>query len=290
MAAGNTPQGAKTSGSGDDDLSMEEILQSIRRIIAEDDGDTKKPAAAANAAPVDSSVLELTEMVADDGSVVSLKADEKPVEPVKEAASADILSSIDEALTPEKPTDMSPAKPEAKPVEQPVAAPAAASQDDIDAMFAAPALAAPVAAAPAAPAPAPTVAVAAPAAPKPAAPAAPAPTVAAAAPVTPKPPAPAAPAAKPSPVETADSLLSAEASSAASSAIKKLKDAEPELPPLVTTPSPHFRSGNSVEDMVADMLRPMMKSWLDANLPQIVERIVEREVKKLTKYLTDNES
>ena len=245
MATGNTPQAAKTPGTGEDDLSMEEILQSIRRIIAEDDADVKKaPANDANAA-ADSSVLELTDMVKDDGTVVSLKAEEKPVEDAKEAAPADILSTIDKALTPEKS--------EEKPVEKPAAKAAAASQDDIDAMFAAtPPAAAPAPVAPPAPQPAPAAA-------KPAA-----------APATPT-----------------DSLLSAEASSAATSAIKKLKSAEPEPPPLVTTPSAHFRSGNTVEDMVTDMLRPMMKSWLDANLPQIVERIVEREVKKLTKYLSD---
>jgi len=233
---------------------MEEILQSIRRIIAEDDGEAKKAAPAAAPAGNDD-VLELTEMVAEDGKTVNVKADEKPAEPAKSGTEpADVLNTIDAALTPEKPKEMPPVQPEQKPAElKPTdqAAPkAASSQDDIDAMFA--------------------TAAPAPAAPEPAAPIVPAPV------------------AKPTaPVETADSLLSSAASSAAASSIKKLKSAEPEPAPLVTTPSPHFRSGNTVEDMVADMLKPMMKSWLDANLPQIVERIVEREVKKLTKYLTD---
>ena len=260
--AANTAEGAKKSGASDEDLSMEEILQSIRRIIAEDDTDAKKVTPiSVNSA--DNDILELTEMVAEDGSVLELKDEkpaeavaekpvEKPAEPIK-TIPADVLNTIDQALTPEKLAEM---PPEPKPIEQaaaPQPAKAVSAQDDIDAMFAAPAPA---------PAPAPASAPAAPAA------------------------APAA-AAKPAPVETADSLLSTAASSAAASSIQKLKSAEPEPPPLVTTPSPHFQSGNSVEGMVADMLRPMMKSWLDANLPQIVERIVEREVKKLTKYLTD---
>jgi cell pole-organizing protein PopZ len=58
--------------------SMEEILASIRRIIAED-GDTAAPPAAAKPAekpepPQEEEVLELTEVVEPDGSVVSLAA------------------------------------------------------------------------------------------------------------------------------------------------------------------------------------------------------------------------
>ncbi|MCF4165039.1 DUF2497 domain-containing protein [Zavarzinia compransoris] len=52
---------------GEADPSMEDILASIRRIIAED-GEARDTAAAETT----DSVLELTEMVADDGSVVSL--------------------------------------------------------------------------------------------------------------------------------------------------------------------------------------------------------------------------
>lgn len=65
---------------------MEEILASIRRIISEND-ETGAPAggapAAAQQAPATGDdVLELTDMVADDGSVVSLSApfDDSPVE------------------------------------------------------------------------------------------------------------------------------------------------------------------------------------------------------------------
>ena len=58
--------------------SMEEILASIRRIISED-AEGQKPAAAAEAAgaaqaaePADDDILDLTDKVNDDGSVVSL--------------------------------------------------------------------------------------------------------------------------------------------------------------------------------------------------------------------------
>src|SRR5581483_9062175 len=66
--------------------SMEEILASIRRIISED-ADGQKPAAPAEAAPApagsepephDDDILDLTDKVNDDGSVVSLHGDEFP--------------------------------------------------------------------------------------------------------------------------------------------------------------------------------------------------------------------
>jgi cell pole-organizing protein PopZ len=201
------------TGAGGEELSMEEILHSIRKIIAEDDPDGKK----ANGKPKEgesvpgSDVLELTEMIKDDGSIESLKP---------AGSSTDILQSIDKVLE-KKPAEKPAEKAAEKAVERPV-------------------------------------------------------EVAAAEPVA----APAAAAAKPA----GDYLLSETASSVAMEELKKLKSAaNPDLPPAVTTPAPHFRSGLTVEDMVIDMLKPMMKAWLDTNLAQIVERIVEREVKKLTK-------
>ncbi|MDE2229701.1 MAG: DUF2497 domain-containing protein [Alphaproteobacteria bacterium] len=53
-----------------DEPSMEEILASIRRIIAEDADATGKP----NAASAEQDILELTDRVEPDGSVVSLAA------------------------------------------------------------------------------------------------------------------------------------------------------------------------------------------------------------------------
>lgn len=235
---------AKKEGKkGDEDLSMEEILQSIRKIIAEDDdgGDKGKKNGMADKGENDgvpgSDVLELTEMLKEDGTVVSLKpeAAAAPAAPAPAAAAGgDVLNKIDEALAPKAAE-----KPAEKPVEKPAEKPAAAAP------------------APAAAAPAP-------------APAAPA-TAPAAAPLSPQ--------------AEADALLSAAAAKASADEFKRLHAAaEPPLPPVVTTPSPTFSSGLTVETMVMDMLKPMMKSWLDVNLPAIVERIVEREVRKITKH------
>ena len=53
----------------DQDQSMEDILQSIKRIIAEEGEPVSAP---------DSDVLELTELLADDGSISLAKSDERP--------------------------------------------------------------------------------------------------------------------------------------------------------------------------------------------------------------------
>lgn len=185
---------ANKQGSGEEDLSMEEILQSIRRIIA-DDGEEVKPAGAPAAPPAatGSDVLELTDMI-----------EEAPA--IAAPAMGDVLGQIDAALN----TDA--------PLAVPTPAPAA-----------------------------PTTPVAAPAA------------------------------------VAGEGLLSSAAESAALASLEKLRSVEPEIPTFTSSPSPRFRSGQTVEDMVEELLRPMMKEWLDANLPGIVERIVDREVKRLTR-------
>ena len=45
--------------------------------------------------------------------------------------------------------------------------------------------------------------------------------------------------------------------------------------------SPEFRSGTTVETLVVETLRPMLSQWLDENLPILVEEIVQREIRKL---------
>ena len=87
------------SGSADDP-SMEEILQSIKKIIAEDDKNVSPAAPKLNgdAAVPGSDVLELTEMVKDDGSIESIST-AAPAAP----ASNDVLNQIDQALAVEPP-------------------------------------------------------------------------------------------------------------------------------------------------------------------------------------------
>lgn len=42
------------------------------------------------------------------------------------------------------------------------------------------------------------------------------------------------------------------------------------------------QSGKTLEDMVAQMIQPMLKAWLNEHLPAIVEQKVEEEVKRLS--------
>lgn len=109
---------AKKQAVGEDDLSMEEILQSIRRIIADDDeGKSKQEGASGNGEA--SNILELTDMLEEDGSVTNLK-DDSP----KADASVDVLQNIDAALVPEAPVR------EIKLNSQPAAAPQAAPKNE----------------------------------------------------------------------------------------------------------------------------------------------------------------
>ena len=41
--------------------------------------------------------------------------------------------------------------------------------------------------------------------------------------------------------------------------------------------------GLTLEAMMRDMLRPMLKEWLDENLPSVVERVVEKEITRVSR-------
>jgi hypothetical protein len=42
-------------------------------------------------------------------------------------------------------------------------------------------------------------------------------------------------------------------------------------------------SGATIESLMRDMLRPMLKEWLDENLPSVVERMVEKEIARIAR-------
>jgi hypothetical protein len=43
------------------------------------------------------------------------------------------------------------------------------------------------------------------------------------------------------------------------------------------------QNARTLEDLVREMLRPMLKSWLDDNLPSMVERIVRAEIERVSR-------
>ena len=71
-----------------------------------------------------------------------------------------------------------------------------------------------------------------------------------------------------------DKLLSPEAALKTSSAFDQLAQ---------TLTSGYAGEDNTLEGLVREMLRPMMREWLDANLPGIVEEMVKSEIQRLSR-------
>jgi hypothetical protein len=225
--------------------SMEEILASIRRIIADDDA-TKAPAKAAE-------------------PPAKAAAAPTPPPPPPKAAPA----------PPPRPAAAAPPKPVPAP---PPPAPAVSGQDDIDAMFAA------ADTTPEEPPPPPpddilelTEAMEAPAEPEPAPPLR---RIDGASDVVYNEPAPEPPA-----TPTVDEarrqfhqhtapdrdLLSPSTTAAVDSAFNSLAQTV-----LV-------QNSRTLDDLVREMLRPMLKAWLDDNLPNMVERMVRTEIERVSR-------
>lgn len=93
------------------DQSMEEILQSIKRIIAEE----------GEATPAGSDVLELTEMVQDNGAIAMTGPKEEPAEPKIESMSLDEIMAAPIAAEPPPPPPP-PSAPPPQPEPQPMPA------------------------------------------------------------------------------------------------------------------------------------------------------------------------
>jgi uncharacterized protein len=79
-------------------------------------------------------------------------------------------------------------------------------------------------------------------------------------------------------------LVSAQAAGAATGAFAKLSQAVQRTPPEVAIADD---SGRTTEQFVEDMMRPMLREWLDQNLPMMVERIVQREIQKMARRAED---
>ncbi len=243
--ANASTNGTADNGAAGDDGSMEDILQSIRRFIAdggeeasangENMNNTHDNNSAENGGDLSASdILELTEVVDDEGNVSSL-AEEKSAEKSAEKATngQDVLASIDSALSAEEKTTEQSAE------DTPI--PQAEVADIMETAEATIAASEPEAVAP-----------------------------------TPENTASAAPA-----PSTEDALLSDETLAASQAALHKLQQPAPTTTTPSSAPSPVFRSGNTVEDLVLESLKPMLKEWLDTHLTPIVERKVEQEIRRL---------
>ncbi|MCA0370508.1 MAG: DUF2497 domain-containing protein [Proteobacteria bacterium] len=303
--------------------SMEEILSSIRETIEEDIRGGRRWAETALGPAIASlhpdgapqaptgKVIELTQLLNEDGSVTSLEPQEMTYAPSAPAQGAPILTLVQEvpaqeaqeeayaqetaigageapsaALSPSTPqqevTPMTDTNAAQQAVEDifdaapaPEAAPVEASAKDIDAMFAS------------APAPAAQEEVAAP---QPVQEEkasaqdiddmfAAAPTPAAAVEET------FAPQSSQEIAQAVD-LISQETLAASSDALAALTDRFASAPSM--TSGETGIGSKTVEALMQDMLRPMLKDWLDAHLPSLVKWIVTEQIEKVVQQRFGN--
>ena len=251
--------------------SMDDILASIRRIIDEDGSKTRKPSMAPSG-KAGSDILELTEMVNEDGSVTSLQ---KTLDAVPDLAPRPMEDDEPPIYADRGERDRSAGMPSTeKP--RPVLAGDPRPADEPQPTIEAPAET--VSPRPQMqPAPAPTAPSASVQSPR----IMPAPTLGGISltPVNTPPQPPAQPQASQS------GLVSGQTANAAAAAFDRLAQAalqQQTPPPAPRAPSPTV-GGRALEDMVSEMLRPMLQQWLDSNLPAIVERLVQQEIQKMSK-------
>lgn len=77
--------------------------------------------------------------------------------------------------------------------------------------------------------------------------------------------------------DLAEQLLEPATTAAVRSAFSKLNT------PKLTPDMPLGASGLTIEAMIREMLRPMLKDWLEENLPVMVERIVAQEIERVSR-------
>lgn len=258
--------------------SMDEILSSIRQIIADDDaaGAPKKPTGL-GAAPLVSPAPPIRPALAPrpvtppapepepeaDAEPLALSAEQivetpEPTTPSKALSFDEIMGGVAKASPPAFAGEPQLVDPEDVAF-APDAEPEAEPEDDPMAMFSVEVEAEPE---PPAPAPAPVAArptYVPPPMPRPAP--RPQPSVAQTAPM-------------PDPQlssDMAEQLLDQTTQSAVKSTFSKLSGMS------------MVGSGVTIEAMMRDMLRPMLKEWLDENLPALVERMVEREIARISR-------
>ena len=77
------------------------------------------------------------------------------------------------------------------------------------------------------------------------------------------------------------SIISESVAKQTKDSIKELIHSIPKKQQFLQSPSPAFKSGETIEDMVLAILTPKLEQWVNENLPEMVEKIVREEIKKL---------
>ncbi|MGE0155261.1 MAG: DUF2497 domain-containing protein, partial [Reyranellaceae bacterium] len=253
----------------------------------EDGSKTRKSAPAPTGAKPASDVLELTEMVNDDGSVTSLENKvPPPMRPLDEDEPPIYADRGNDRSEPpafaagERPTLAGDPRPADRPMPQDAPQPKVMAPPPASPSASQPATSQSPVPPPASPLPAATQRPQAPqASPPQTSRVQPAPTVAGSQfSLTPV-----------GAGGTQQGIVSGQAASAAAAAFDRLAQAalQQSQPPAAPPQAPRAPSptvgGRALEDMVAEMLKPMLRQWMDANLPAIVERLVQQEIQKMSK-------
>lgn len=224
--------------------SMDEILASIRKIIAEDGAMKPQPAAPVPTAAVEPNkgrdVLELTKVVRDDGSIVDLNA-------IRAAQRAQQAPPAQPALA--QPLQSQRMVAQATP-------PASAPTMGAPVFQGQPVFRKPETATTAPQQPAPPVA---------------------------QQPAPRTQALSQPPAAPAGGLASSTTARDVSEAFQTLKASVREAveeKAAQQAPQPMV-GGRTVESLAEELMRPMLKAWIDANLAPLVEKIVRQEIERI---------
>lgn len=252
---------------------MEEILASIRRIIAEGERDAQDPGgqpdraeapaassqapdAANSEEPAQAEVLVLTEMVQDDGSVVSLQSTGPSAPPQPDEAAVDSLLRktllADTEPSPAPSVSISPVTETVEAVLAPKPAPAPPPPAPSAAPVAAPEVRPPPKPADAVPDKLPSWL------------STPPPTKEERTPVS-------------SEGYKKPELVSEEALAASTAALAQLAQS------VTRTREPAPGSAKTVEEVVREAVEPLLKQWLDQHLPRIVERMVREAIDRVVR-------
>ena len=248
---------------GQQEPSMEEILASIRRIIAEDgDSVPTQPSEERASTSRQEEILELTEVVEEDGTVVSLK----PGGVKSRAAEAPGEAAIEPKPSPAATPPVAPPRfetrlGEASPSRIAAAVPPLESEATQKPWLEAKAPETPVLTTPPEP-------VSETKAPDP-------PQAALAAPATAVREVP-----EVQPSASGERLVSSATAAASVAALSQLADFG-QSGQVGTVPLGD--AGRTLESLVRELLRPMLKDWLDANLAPLVERLVQDEIRRLAR-------
>lgn len=84
---------------------------------------------------------------------------------------------------------------------------------------------------------------------------------------------------EPAPAESGSSLIGEPARAAATGSLASLVHAVDQAKGGAALGD----ANRTIEDLVKEVMRPMIREWLDENLPGIVDRIVRREVERLSR-------